>query len=61
LPKQLKYADRIGAPLAILYGPDERAQGVVTVKDLRTRTQQTVARTELTRLVQRCLRGQALA
>lgn len=31
---QLKYADRRGAPIAIIQGGDERAQGVVQVKDL---------------------------
>jgi histidyl-tRNA synthetase len=32
--KQMKYADRIGVPLVLLYGPDEKARGVVAVKDL---------------------------
>lgn len=32
--KQLKYADKRGAPLAIIQGEDERAKGEVTVKDL---------------------------
>ncbi|PYE36228.1 histidyl-tRNA synthetase [Rhizobium sp. PP-F2F-G38] len=31
---QLKYADRRGAPLAIIQGGDERAQGLVQIKDL---------------------------
>lgn len=31
---QLKYADRRNAPIAIIQGGDERAQGVVQVKDL---------------------------
>ncbi|MFN3144834.1 MAG: histidine--tRNA ligase [Paracoccaceae bacterium] len=31
---QLKYADRRGSPLAIIEGSDEKARGVVTVKDL---------------------------
>ena len=31
---QLKYADRRGAPVAIIQGGDERAQGVVQIKDL---------------------------
>jgi histidyl-tRNA synthetase len=31
---QLKYADRRGTPLAIIQGGDERAQGVVQIKDL---------------------------
>ncbi|MGR6466653.1 histidine--tRNA ligase [Rhizobium sp. PAMB 3182] len=31
---QLKYADRRGCPLAIIQGGDERAEGVVQIKDL---------------------------
>ena len=32
--KQLKYADQYDIPLAILYGSNEKEQGVVTIKDL---------------------------
>ena len=32
--KQLKYADRTGVPIALLYGSDEKAAGKVTLKDL---------------------------
>ena len=31
---QMKYADRRGAPFAVIEGEDERARGVVQVKDL---------------------------
>ncbi len=31
---QLKYADRMGAPIAIIQGGDERAESVVQIKDL---------------------------
>ena len=31
---QLKYADRRGSPIAIIQGGDERAEGVVQIKDL---------------------------
>ncbi len=31
---QFKYADRRGAAIAVVEGPDERAQGLVTLKDL---------------------------
>jgi histidyl-tRNA synthetase len=31
---QLKYADRRGSPLAIIQGGDERAAGLVQIKDL---------------------------
>lgn len=33
--KQLKYADKLGAPLALIIGGDEFAAGTVTVKDMR--------------------------
>jgi histidyl-tRNA synthetase len=32
--KQLKYADKRAAPIAVIEGADERAQGIVTLKDL---------------------------
>jgi len=31
---QFKYADKRGAAIAVVEGPDERAQGLVTLKDL---------------------------
>ncbi|MGQ8633662.1 histidine--tRNA ligase [Agrobacterium sp. DKPNP3] len=31
---QLKYADRLGSPIAIIQGGEERAEGVVQIKDL---------------------------
>jgi len=34
LGKQLKYADQYEIPLAILFGTNEKSQGVVTVKDM---------------------------
>ncbi len=47
--KQLKYADRTGVPLALLYGSNEKEQGIVTVKDLdagRARSSQMESREE---------------
>jgi histidyl-tRNA synthetase len=44
LPKQLKYADRQGIPLAVIVGPEEEAAGEVTLKDLQARTQERVPR-----------------
>jgi len=40
--KQIKYADRLEIPIVLLYGPDEKAKNVVTIKDMsvgRTRAQ----------------------
>ncbi len=47
LQKQLKFADRVGVRFVLIVGPDERAAGQVTVKDLANRSQQTVARAEV--------------
>ncbi len=41
--KQLKYADQYEVPLAILYGSNEKAQGVVTVKDMSVGREKTKA------------------
>lgn len=42
LPKQFKYADKIGARLALVLGPEERARHEVTVKDLTDGSQRAV-------------------
>jgi histidyl-tRNA synthetase len=47
LPKQLKFADRMGIQLAVIIGPDEYVNGQVVIKDLAQRTQEIVAREEV--------------
>ena len=47
LGKQFKYAADAGIPRVAVLGSDERARGVVTVKDMRTRDQAAVPRGEL--------------
>jgi histidyl-tRNA synthetase len=47
LPKQLKFADALGIPLAVIAGPDEVCAGKVTLKDLAKREQVTVDSGEL--------------
>jgi len=47
LERQLKYADATGVRYAALVGPDELAQGTVTIKDLSQRTQASVPRAEV--------------
>ncbi|MEO1474585.1 MAG: His/Gly/Thr/Pro-type tRNA ligase C-terminal domain-containing protein, partial [Pseudomonadota bacterium] len=37
---QMKYADRRGSPLVVLYGADEKAAGIVNIKDLREGAEQ---------------------
>ena len=44
LAKQLKYAVRVGARVAVILGPDEIAAGAVTVRDLVSGEQQSVSR-----------------
>ncbi|HEV7270944.1 histidine--tRNA ligase [Pseudoxanthomonas sp.] len=47
LAKQFQYASRAGIRFVVLVGEDERARGVVTVKDLQREQQFEVAREEL--------------
>ncbi|HYE49962.1 MAG TPA: histidine--tRNA ligase [Azospirillaceae bacterium] len=47
IARQMKYADRAGIRLALLMGPDEKAAGTVTLKDLAAGTQDAVARGDL--------------
>jgi histidyl-tRNA synthetase len=51
LQKQFKQADRSGARVVLVLGPDEVAQGVVSVKDLRSGEQLSVPRAELVRVL----------
>lgn len=55
LSKQFKYADRIAASLVIVLGPDELANGMVTLKNLETRDQQTVPRSQVMEVIQQTL------
>jgi histidyl-tRNA synthetase len=55
LPKQFKFADRMGALVTIVIGPDEAAAGKVTVKNLATSTQETVERAEVEKAVRKIL------
>jgi histidyl-tRNA synthetase len=47
LGKQIKYADKAGIRFAVVIGPDEAAQGLATLKDLRANTQVQLPRAEL--------------
>jgi histidyl-tRNA synthetase len=44
LPRQFKYADRMGMKVVLVIGPDEIAAGKVTVKNLADGTQNSVSR-----------------
>ena len=55
LPKQFKYADRIGVRLVIVIGPDEEESHQVTIKDLINATQITIERDQVTGEVKKLL------
>ncbi|MCS6993462.1 MAG: histidine--tRNA ligase [Anaerolineales bacterium] len=55
LPKQFKFADRMGVKVALVLGPEEAASGKVTVKNLATATQESVARIEVSAAIRRML------
>jgi len=46
LPRQFKFADRMGMRVVLVIGPDEAAAGKVTLKNLKNGTQETIARAE---------------
>lgn len=47
LEKQLKYADKKGIPYVIIVGPDEVKNGVVRLKNMKTREQKNVKTSQL--------------
>jgi histidyl-tRNA synthetase len=55
LPKQFKFADRMGAKVTLVVGPDEAAAGKVTVKNLATASQETVSRADVEKAVRKIL------
>lgn len=55
LPKQFKFADRMGIRVVTVIGPDEAASGKVTVKNLANSTQETVERSEVAKTIAKIL------
>jgi histidyl-tRNA synthetase len=55
LPKQFKYADKMGMRLALVLGPDEVSNGTVTIKDLKTGEQNSLSRQNLVETIQKLL------
>lgn len=55
LPKQLKFADRMGIRFVVIIGPDEALNGQVTIKDLAARSQQTIDRALAVEAIQKML------
>jgi len=52
---QFKAADRSGAPIAVVVGDQEAAAGTVTLRDLRSGSQETVARADVVDHVRKLL------
>jgi histidyl-tRNA synthetase len=55
LQKQMKFADRKGIRYVVICGPDEDANGQVTVKDLAGRTQQTLEKRQAAEMLRQNL------
>ena len=55
LPKQFKFGDRMGMKVVIVIGPDEALAGKATVKDLKNGIQETVLRSDVSKLVRKIL------
>jgi histidyl-tRNA synthetase len=55
LPRQFKFADRMGMRAVLVLGPDEVAQGKVTLKNLSSGTQEELLRSEVLEAVTRIL------
>ena len=55
LPKQLKFADRMGIRFVVIIGPDEAQNAQVTIKDLAARSQQTIDRAQAGEAIQKML------
>jgi histidyl-tRNA synthetase len=57
LGKQFKYADRIGAKVTLVLGPDEAEKGQVTVKNLRNGEQALVSQEAVVAAIRAILAG----
>ncbi len=55
LPKQLKFADKLGIRVAVILGPDEVKKGMAVLKDLKTTEQVSVSIVDLDPEIQRLL------
>jgi histidyl-tRNA synthetase len=58
LPKQFKYADRMGMRVVLVLGPEEVANRKVTIKNLRNGTQQTIPQDKVIDSVRNILESQ---
>ena len=57
LKAQFKYANKAGAPITATLGDDEAAQGVIKLKNMQTREEQTVPMADMAQAVRAMLEG----
>ena len=57
LKAQFKYANKVGAPITATLGDDEAAQGVIKLKNMQTREEQTVPMADMAQAVRAMLEG----
>jgi len=55
LGKQFSYADRMGALVVVVIGPDEITKAQVTVKDMQSGEQRSIERSEMVEFIQKTL------
>ncbi len=55
LPRQFKFADKMGIRVVLVVGPDESAAGKVTIKNLKDGSQETVSQSDLLRVARNIL------
>lgn len=55
LPKQFKYADKIGVSVVVVIGPDEATSNQVTIKYLRDSSQRTIPRDQTAAVIKKLL------
>jgi histidyl-tRNA synthetase len=56
VPAQFKYAAGRNYPFVTVVGEDERQNGTVTVRDMRSREQQVVARAEVVEFLNKAVK-----
>ena len=57
LKAQFKYANKVGTPITATLGDDEAAQGVIKLKNMQTREEQTVPMADMAQAVRAMLEG----
>jgi histidyl-tRNA synthetase len=51
IAKQFKFADKLGVPIVLIFGPEEISKNLVTIKNLKTREQKIIPVSEMLEVV----------